>query len=1132
MADLSDNFRLDTGRPPAGARIPYGVPGRNNNPRTVAIEDLVPFTSGYRGQWNATTTYELGDIVEWDIGRYFISASANSLNREPNFQNRVYWVAISSSYWGDWLNSIQYNRGEWVTQNNKFYIAKQDNQGEDPATDSDDSHWFELPEDVPTKASQTEVNAGTDNDKFVTPETLAQHLRTLITAPHSEHPVITATGTGLLSIQIPDLAQVRVDHNQNREWVEIGTVDLRQSVIDDIADVDARTVYTAVVVNGAHRAISFRMRLETLNASDAVLDTRWTFGGATTTENVNAQATNTRATIEATHDTLPEGTAKLRWSIYTNETPINDQTNIPGQAFNLDVRVTNIFLRACPVTELSLGSGALTVKRGPLADLVLNLPTTNYRGDWSSTTTYAVGDVVFRSSRFFIANLVSTNVQPTSDNTDTWQQIDNIFHGDWANNIAYFKGDIVERNDIIYIAIADSTNQDPATDTSNTFWRSISARQIFRGRWVANTPYLRGDIIFHSVNNQAYCFIARSDVTNAIQPQDSVHWKRIESDWEGAWLETNTYVAGNMVSRNNAYYLSIVDNNTGHDPTTDTDRSHWVRIDGEGSTSAPATVEQPPQPWDFVPLFYEQGRLDTHGVHQGETTQIDLAFNGTAITNGATGVTHASGVFQFPSLSNAVDSDALVVVKFPLRTSYVRTRTRVYLNAYAPEAPNVVLEDDSFELRDLYVGDNSAADVDTPVVTLQTKVKLRAGRLYRISVRGNTTSTTQSSADWEYAINHGNNSERFGLWVRLYRPEEATVVHEVYDNTQTPNYKVGDILWYEGDLYRVRTDAPVNLPNVPTRTVGAHNATKRIELYPEYDASRNSIGLSIVGNTADHFGRTTSGLTLGLTTYQLQEITSEQLTGVPPNQQGLFGVEFGGSVPAASLVSIERPDGTVLNFSAATRQEAHGRTLYDWAGTSAAFIEERHYTLDLIYVEPEVVVTEWEKIHDINRIPPFTANDVGNILVVGTDRQVDSEPVIDALNGYGRWEEVYNLGSTTPAHVNSITLTKSIHDAHAVYVEFAQIVTGSSHKGNIGGLMVRAPFITQSDWDASGVSGNTNPGVYYHRGSFGTGLAFHFNNPSTVPATLGQILGIDIEADYPNPNLGSTFYIRRVFAIY
>jgi len=1030
MVDISDNSRLDSGRPPAGARFPYGVPGENNNPRTVAIEDLVPFTVGYRGQWSTTTTYQLGDIVEWDVGRYFINASADNLNNEPNFQNRVYWVAISSSYWGNWIATIQYNRGEFVSRNNKFYVAKGDLRNEDPVT-NDGTDWFELIEDVPSKASQSEVDTGTDNDKYVTPQTLAAHLRTLASTPHSEHPIIGATDSGMFSVRLPDIPTVQVVATQNRQWVDVGTVEIPDAAQLDINTDHSSLAYKIIVQNTAHRAIPFRLRLQYLDAADAQLgNVDWVFASASSTVNVGAQGTQELNRIAARGRPIPDNTAKLRWSIYTDEPGATDQTDLPSQTFTLNVTTTNIYVRASLLVDMHWIPSAkrLTLESSEGSDFGVALPI-NYRGSWDSQVEYQVGDIVHRTDRFFIANAVNTNTQPTSDNTDTWRQIDNIFHGDWASNIAYYKGDITARGGNYYLATADSSNEDPFTDTDNSHWISITG--------------------------------------------------------------------GGATSGQTARQVSA-------------------------AISTALDEEQPPTPWDFVPLVYEANRLDSNGIHQGETTQLELVFDSSATTNSATGVTHATGTFQFPNLSNAVDSDASVVVKFPLRTSYVRTRTRVYLNAYDPLQPNVVLDEDSFELRDVSIGNNSAEDTDTIIPTLETRVKLRSNRLYRVVVRGNPTSSTQTPSEHEYAINYGDNSERFGIWIRLYQPEEERVIHEVYDAANAPNYRVGQELWYEGDLYRVEHASPRNTPNVSERTVPAHNATKTIELYPGFNSSRGEIGLSVVGNAADHFGRTTGSLGLGLTTYDISAIKTS-------NPAQWFEVEFAqNNVPAASLRTIEAPSGTTLNFSAAQRTNAHGRTRYLFSPSTELFAEDRHYSLDLGYIEPEVTVTEWSKVHDINRIPAFTNDDVGNLLIVGNDRQVTSEPASDALgegSNYG-WVQVFQATNDDPNQPGTIlTFTRSVHNAKQIWVECAQERLSTIGGGDIGTMLIFPPFLDVADRQASTPT-NGEPQNFFKRMPFGAFIEYVFLNESTVPASLGQVLGIQITA------MNTNIYIRRVFARY
>ena len=236
------------------------------------------------------------------------------------------------------------------------------------------------------KATAAEARAGTSDVGAMTPKKVAD----VVSAPPPEHPIVAATGTGLLSVAEPDLAAVSIVQTQNKSWVELGTVSLREGVQRDIGEVDTRATYKVVVTNSAHRQLPFRLKLETLSSTNAVLDTRWVFGGATTTENVGASGTQTRTTVESSDARLPDGTAKLKWSVWVDEAGVGGG-NIPGQAYSISIVVSDIALYANPVTGISESGGKLTVEKGGVANEEITLPggsgEENVQADWTQTDT-------------------------------------------------------------------------------------------------------------------------------------------------------------------------------------------------------------------------------------------------------------------------------------------------------------------------------------------------------------------------------------------------------------------------------------------------------------------------------------------------------------------------------------------------------------------------------------------------------------------------------------------------------------------------------------------------------------------------------------------------------------------------
>lgn len=97
-----------------------------------------------------------------------------------------------------------------------------------------------------------------------------------------------------------------------------------------------------------------------------------------------------------------------------------------------------------------------------------------WKGTWSSTVAYAVGDAVFYEGSAYIAKGSGTNVVPTSDATK-WDLLASkgdpgprglLWRGVWSSEVSYSAQDAVAYNGSSYIAKVENKNVTPGTDAS------------------------------------------------------------------------------------------------------------------------------------------------------------------------------------------------------------------------------------------------------------------------------------------------------------------------------------------------------------------------------------------------------------------------------------------------------------------------------------------------------------------------------------------------------------------------------------------------------------------------------------------------------------------------------------------
>lgn len=92
----------------------------------------------------------------------------------------------------------------------------------------------------------------------------------------------------------------------------------------------------------------------------------------------------------------------------------------------------------------------------------------NYKGVWSSVTTYVIGDEVIYGPEYWICTAANTNSAPAVDNSN-WQVVGSYsgFLGAWSSTVTYVPGAEVTYNGNFWICVAKNSNSAPSTSNSN-----------------------------------------------------------------------------------------------------------------------------------------------------------------------------------------------------------------------------------------------------------------------------------------------------------------------------------------------------------------------------------------------------------------------------------------------------------------------------------------------------------------------------------------------------------------------------------------------------------------------------------------------------------------------------------------
>ena len=154
-------------------------------------------------------------------------------------------------------------------------------------------------------------------------------------------------------------------------------------------------------------------------------------------------------------------------------------------------------------------------------------PGEEFDADWSPTTFYQVGDIVFYGGDVFVSKAGHSNANP-STNTTIWSllfQSSNI-RGTWNSLRPYKIGDVVRKGGNVYLALSDNTSQDPdipndGSSTNSGYWDLVVSGIAWKGIWTLGNAYATGDVV--SWGETSYRCIDAHEATALNAPFDDAN---------------------------------------------------------------------------------------------------------------------------------------------------------------------------------------------------------------------------------------------------------------------------------------------------------------------------------------------------------------------------------------------------------------------------------------------------------------------------------------------------------------------------------------------------------------------------------------------------------------------------------
>ena len=183
----------------------------------------------------------------------------------------------------------------------------------------------------------------------------------------------------------------------------------------------------------------------------------------------------------------------------------------------------------------------------------------NFKGVWSSTYNYVVGDEVIFQTFFWLCLISNTNSTPATNNPN-WQALAsyNGFRGAWSSTTTYVAGDEVTSGGNFWVSLDTNTNSLPTV--SNPDWQIAGPASLDDVADGINRVALAAT---HSASNVAYNF-------------------------KGAWSSVTAYVIGDEVFLNGSYWIALA-NNTNSQPSLS--NANWQSVGISTLDSLDATAQ-------------------------------------------------------------------------------------------------------------------------------------------------------------------------------------------------------------------------------------------------------------------------------------------------------------------------------------------------------------------------------------------------------------------------------------------------------------------------------------------------------------------------------------------------------------
>jgi len=209
-----------------------------------------------------------------------------------------------------------------------------------------------------------------------------------------------------------------------------------------------------------------------------------------------------------------------------------------------------------------------------------------WKGNWATSTTYKVGDVVAYGAIIYRSNTyhISTTFSSDSANWDTFST-GFRYRGNWAQSTEYIPYDVVKYGAVLYLTTIGHTSTSSFATDEPTYWEIIVKGFEFIGEWDVSTDYKIGDVVKYGGNQ----YVSITNNVGQIPSTSSANWSLFTEgfDWQANWSVNNNYRVSQVVRQNGHTFIAQQDSTSVTTTATATALSTNIITVGDSTGMSP-----------------------------------------------------------------------------------------------------------------------------------------------------------------------------------------------------------------------------------------------------------------------------------------------------------------------------------------------------------------------------------------------------------------------------------------------------------------------------------------------------------------------------------------------------------------